>query len=78
MRWPEIIGLYLNRPLNYLHCTGQATYLIYCQTSNISHTLVGNEIVDHSDVVGYIFIFVLTATLLHEIRNILVWGLGAT
>ena len=23
----------------------------YCQTSNISHTLVGNKIVDHSDVV---------------------------
>ena len=25
---------------------------MYHQTSNISHTLVGNEIVDHSDVVG--------------------------
>ena len=24
----------------------------YCQTSNISHTLVGNKPVDHSDVVG--------------------------
>ena len=24
----------------------------YCQTSNISHTLVGNEIVDLSDIVG--------------------------
>ena len=24
----------------------------YCQTSNISHTLVGNNTVDHSDVVG--------------------------
>ena len=24
----------------------------YCQTSNISHTWVGDEIVDHSDVVG--------------------------
>ena len=23
-----------------------------CQTSNISHTIVGNKIVDHSDVVG--------------------------
>ena len=23
---------------------------MYCQTSNISHTLLGNEIVDHSDV----------------------------
>ena len=26
--------------------------LLYCQTSNISCTLVGNKIVDHSDVVG--------------------------
>ena len=25
---------------------------IYCQTSNISHTLVGTKIFDHSDVVG--------------------------
>ena len=25
---------------------------IYCQTSNISCTLVGNKIVDHSDAVG--------------------------
>ena len=39
---------------------------IYCQTSNISHTLVGNKIVDHSGVVGaspvgdYIFILDLT------------------
>ena len=24
----------------------------HCQTSNISHTLVGNDIADHSDVVG--------------------------
>ena len=27
-------------------------YSIYCQTSNITCTLVGNKIVDHSDVVG--------------------------
>ena len=27
-------------------------FLTYHQTSNISHTLVGNKIVDHSDVVG--------------------------
>ena len=26
--------------------------LVYCQTSNISCTLVGNKIVDHWDVVG--------------------------
>ena len=25
---------------------------IHCQTSNISHTLVGNKIADHSDVAG--------------------------
>ena len=25
---------------------------VYCQTSNISRTLVGSNIVDHSDVVG--------------------------
>ena len=36
--------------------------ITYCQTSNISRTLVGHKIVDHSDVVGasrcsnYIFI----------------------
>ena len=24
----------------------------YCQTSNISYTLAGNKIVDHSDVAG--------------------------
>ena len=27
-------------------------YWSYCQTPNISHTLVGNKIIDHSDVVG--------------------------
>ena len=26
--------------------------MIYCETSNISHTLVGNKFVDHSDVAG--------------------------
>ena len=26
-------------------------HMLYCETSNISHTLVGNGIVDHSDVV---------------------------
>ena len=33
--------------INYLY-----TYNIYRQVSNISRTLVGNWIVDHSDVVG--------------------------
>ena len=27
-------------------------YSNYSQTTNVSHTLVGNKIVDHSDVVG--------------------------
>ena len=27
-------------------------YRIYCQTFNISHTIVGHEIIDHSGVVG--------------------------
>ena len=31
---------------------GQAGYLFYSQASDIRHTLVGNKIVDHSDVVG--------------------------
>ena len=30
----------------------QMKWLIYRQVSNIRHTLVGNQIVDHSDVVG--------------------------
>ena len=29
-----------------------ANQYIYCQTSNIIHTLIGNKIVDPSDVVG--------------------------
>ena len=32
---------------------GQSLIILdYCKTSNISHTLVGNKIVDNSDVVG--------------------------
>ena len=30
----------------------QACFSDYCETSNISHTLVGNKILDHSDVAG--------------------------
>ena len=26
--------------------------LVYCQTSDIKHTFIGNEIVDHLDVAG--------------------------
>ena len=39
--WPQAIT-WTNDRLNYS----------YCKTSNISHTLVGNKIVDQSDVVG--------------------------
>ena len=28
------------------------SFCVYCQTSNVRHTLVGNNIVVHSDVVG--------------------------
>ena len=40
----------LHNPSDCLHCL--AIVIDYCQTSNISRTLVGNKIVDHSDVVG--------------------------
>ena len=45
----------------FMHCLlsdisiciyGPLGIFICCKTSNINHTLVGNEIVDHSDVVG--------------------------
>ena len=39
---------YANMPAKRIPCW----ICIYCQTSNISCTLVGSEIVDHSDVVG--------------------------
>ena len=35
----------------FLHLT-ESFWIYYCQTFNISHSLVGNKIVDHSDVVG--------------------------
>ena len=34
------------KPIVTMHC------IVYRQTSNLSRTLVGNKIVDHSDVVG--------------------------
>ena len=37
---------------NLSPCTGIRVNTNYCKTSNISHTLEGNKIVDHSDVVG--------------------------
>ena len=33
-------------------CSAILYYVVHRQTYNISHTLVGNKIVDHSDVVG--------------------------
>ena len=47
-------------------CLGQVIkkYMKYCQTPNISHTLVNNKLVDHSDACrhcsNYIFILDLT------------------
>ena len=46
----------LYQPTNvYVYVFGVGTHFdnnIYCQVSNIRHTLVGNKIVDHPDVVG--------------------------
>ena len=39
-------SLILNTTLRYV------TAIYYCQVSNIKHILVGNKIVDHSDIVG--------------------------
>ena len=39
-------------PLNTQIKTATATYLMYRQASNIKRTLVGNKIINHSDVVG--------------------------
>ena len=55
--------IYVNEPYNanFKHeyffswmkkSTAEELLMIYPQTSNISHSLVGNKIVDHSDVVG--------------------------
>ena len=64
-------SIYASQGLNELtlYISGPIYICIYIfhQTSNISHTLVGNKLVDHSDVVGacwrcsnYIFILDLT------------------
>ena len=45
----EILGFEVDTKVNL---KAQVRVIIYCQTSNISHTLVGNKIVYHSDVVG--------------------------
>ena len=42
---------YVSELLEYMYNTWN-TLEDYCQTSNVSHTLVGNKIVDHSDAVG--------------------------
>ena len=40
-------------PIQYIGCRRYSTYMnYYRKTSNISRTLVGNKIVDNSDVVG--------------------------
>ena len=45
--------LNMNEQVNHLNSQVlQYTIHTYCQTSNISCTLIGNKIVDNSDVVG--------------------------
>ena len=67
---------------------------IYRKVSNVRHTLVGNKIVDHSDVVGHclsaLFLLHLHSQLnmwlqwigqrqlQDKMRNVYVWGLGAS
>ena len=43
---------YLQDWLKILLISKLVAYYLYRQVSNISHTLAGNKIVDHSDVVG--------------------------
>ena len=51
-----LVPVHSTRPLLKLGClwgiTPQSFTWMYCQVSNISRSLVGNKIVDHSDVVG--------------------------
>ena len=42
----------VNRAIKWIRYENTIMMFIYCQTSNIRHILVGNNIVDHSDVVG--------------------------
>ena len=43
----KLVTYHLTKPLQLIQESGS-----YCKTSNISHKLVGNKIVDHSDAVG--------------------------
>ena len=53
------MGEYFSRkyphPLDFVHQCVSSQVGKYCKTSNISRTLVGNKIVDNSDVVGAIY-----------------------
>ena len=50
------VGHYSWKPITQWPIFDKSHYgsvvMVYCQTFNIRRTLVGNEIVDHSDVVG--------------------------
>ena len=59
--YSSIVYTYLSiKPYIHIHCQNTMVmelsmvdkYIKYCQTSYISHTLVGNIIIGHSDVVG--------------------------
>ena len=47
-----IIALALSKFVHLVVCRRNKLLAILCKTSNISRTLVGNKIVDNSDVVG--------------------------
>ena len=52
------------------------TNCYYCQTSNISHTSVGNKIVDCLDVVGALPVGAAPTTHLHSRLNISLQWIG--
>ena len=50
--WPRIFDFGQHCHTHYTFMRIYHGNFLYCQTSNISHTLEGNKHVDHSDVVG--------------------------
>ena len=46
------LGINIQTVLKLILNSNKTSTITYCKTSNISHTLVGNKFVDHSDVVG--------------------------
>ena len=48
----DILCGILNVHFEILHKRFRLHIKMYCQTSNISHTIVGNKFLDHTNVVG--------------------------